>query len=117
MTWENSDLVAFELSGHEGEFETGGGRFHVERSGAVPVDDIADLQRLWEELPEGEQSRCHNPRIGFEVRTNGDLELRAALCFECHNISTRSPQGDGSRTFDSSSKPARTLLKLLKAAL
>src|SRR5215216_6304333 len=80
MTWDGSDVVAFELSGHEGEFETGGGRFHVERSGGLSTDDIPELQRLWKELPEGEVYRCHTPRIGFEVRRGGELELRAALC-------------------------------------
>ena len=118
MTWVDTEIVAFELSTREGDFQTGERvEFEVLRSGRLSQPTIPELQRLWNDLPEGEQARCHDPRIGFEVHREAALVLRAALCFDCSNISTRSPDGDDWRVFDPSSTQAQALLELLVSAL
>jgi hypothetical protein len=117
MTWTGS-VTAFEITGDDGEFETGNRTsFQVGRHGVVRANDIVELERLWNELPEAEQDRCHNPRIGLEARTGNELELRAAICFQCNNISSRGPGGDDWRSFDATSDQAQSLLRILESAL
>ena len=116
--WEATQIVAFELSMHDGDFQTGDRlQFQVLRSGSLREASISEVERLWDDLPEGEQARCHDPHIGFEVHREAALVLRAALCFDCSNISTRSPDGDDWRVFDPSSRQAQALLKALVEAL
>ena len=112
MTREATRIVAFELSTHDGDFQTGDRlQFQVLRSGSLPELSISEFERLWDELPAGQQARCHDPHIGFEVHRDAVLVLRAALCFDCSNISTRSPDGHDWRVFDPSSMQAQALLK------
>ena len=117
VTW-TGPVTAFELAGDDGEFTTGSRiSFKVGRSGLVTHEDVSELERLWNDLPVAAQARCHIPLIGFEVRHENELELRAALCFQCCNISSRSPEGDHWRSFDPTSDQAQSILRILESAL
>jgi hypothetical protein len=119
MTWGGADIWAFEIADDDdGDFITGDRfRFRETRSARVPDSDAPELEALWNSLPEASMTRCHNPNIGFEVRRNTTVELRAALCYKCSNMSLLTPAGSDFRTFDADGDAAIRLQALLYAAL
>lgn len=108
----------FELVGEGGPFVTGrSNEFRTGRSGQLVEPQISELELLWNALPVADQDRCHVPRIGFEVSRDNVLQLRAAVCYECSNISIRLPAEDVWRAFDPESAEAQRVLQILSSAL
>lgn len=103
---------------YEGVFDTGDHwEFLIEGQSVVEPDVASQFQGLWQNLPEGEQARCHTPGFGIEVRDGERLELRAAFCFQCNNISIRTDSSTDMRVFDAGSEPGCGLLQLFKSVV
>ena len=91
-------------------------KFQVLRVGICTAVQKATLIELWNELPHGEQMRCHNPGFAIQVFHEGQPTFTAAVCWSCNNISMSGHLASLDwRNFDGSSQVARCLLELCRA--
>jgi hypothetical protein len=70
------------------------------------------IAELWRQLPSGEQNRCHIPPFGLRFYSNGELQLQASICWECHNIFGDIGDGSFSYEFDGQHQISQRLLEL-----
>lgn len=75
------------------------------------AEEIADL---WRRLPKDLNMRCHIPPFGLRFYCNGELYLRASLCWQCDNIFGDIKGEKFSSTFNPKHRTAKKLLSLCK---
>jgi hypothetical protein len=79
--------------------------------------DAEEIARLWNELPPGEQARCHVPPFGLRLFSRGVLLLEASLCWDCNNIFGVAGESAFGFEFDASAPSSTALLARLREAL
>ena len=72
--------------------------------------DVEEIAALWNELPPGEQARCHTPPFGLRFFCEGVLLLEASLCWECSNIFGVAGGGAFECQFDAAAPSSTELL-------
>jgi hypothetical protein len=79
------------------------------------VGDLAQqIANFWQQLPPGEQFRCHIPPFGLRFYSNGKLQLQASICWECNNIFGDLEGNNFSYEFDGQHQISQALLEICK---
>ena len=78
--------------------------------------DAEEIAALWNELPPGQQDRCHVPPFGLRFFSGAQLILEASVCWDCSNIFGVADGSIFSFEFDASAPASKALLTRLLSA-
>ncbi len=117
------EVDEIEVIGFDGVDPRGSGGLgsisHYQIIGKVALhgDDAKTVAELWRSLPRGRvfSAMCHNPGYALRFKRGGKTIFETTVCWKCNNYSM--PMGIfGSMVygFDASTKPAISLLEILK---
>jgi hypothetical protein len=79
----------------------------------VPDDLCEVLAELWQQLPKGEQARCHTPPYGLRFFRGKKLLCEASICWACNNIHGHRGNRPFFREFDAKDATSEKLFNLV----
>jgi hypothetical protein len=96
--------------GAPSRFDVGGFRFSIAWSAHRRGASTHRIAALLADLPEGEESRRHEPVFGLRLHPGTASEVRMSICFRCNNIYL---DGGARRAFDAQSIVGCALVEYL----